>query len=105
MRGISAVPPGIVKACAGVVEAVTREPWCGYVREAEEAIGRNFADDAKAQRTRAALVEAVKRNLVNRKADPFEQLARRYGLPIDAKAFYREKMRFCRRLAELCGWV
>lgn len=99
------LPPGIIKACAGLVESVRREPWRGYIIQAEDAIGRNYADNPSAQRTRANLVEAVKLNLVNRKDNPYERLVRQYGLPVDYKAFHREKIRFCRRLAELCGWL
>lgn len=102
---IEKLPAGIIKACAGIVESVAHEPWRSFILEAEKVIGRNYADNPAAQRTRAALVEAVKLNLVNRKDNSYERLARRYSLPIDYKAFHREKIRFCRRLAELCGWL
>ena len=92
---------GIVKACAGIVESAEGEPWTSYIRAAEEVVGRNYAQNDRAQRTRAALVEAVKLNLINRKAYPFELLVRRFGLPIDQKTFAKEKYRFCHKLAQL----
>lgn len=100
------LPRGVVKACAGIVEsAADTEPYASYIRQAEQMIGRTYGDDDSAQRERARLIEAVKLNLINRYAYPFEALARLFNLPVSLRTFQRDKRRFCFCLASLCGFT
>ena len=89
------LPHGIVKACAGVVESVTEEPFRTYVTAAGRVVGVNYALDEAAQRERENLIEAIKYNLVNRYEYPYELLVRRYNLPVSLSTFKREKKKYC----------
>lgn len=91
----------IVKACAGIVGASPEsEPYRTAIQQAEQTIGTDFAMNTQAQEAREQLVKSVKMNLVNRKENPFEDLRRRYDLPIGKKRFTEEKKRFCFYLAK-----
>ncbi len=99
-----------VRYCAGIVECTygcpgtfAAELWSGIVARAERVVGSNYGDDPKAQEERARLIEAVKQNLMNRWEHPYEQLARKYELPLSLSSFKREKRKFCYELAKLAG--
>lgn len=96
---------GVVKACAGIVEGVTAEPYITHIANAGRVVGVNYSLDEGAQRERARLIEAIKLNLINRRECPFEYLARRYSLPVSLATFKREKTKYCYTLAVLCGFV
>ena len=94
----------IVKACAGIVGASPRaEPYKTAILQAERVIGADFAPGA--QKERRELVKAVKLNLSNRKENPFEDLRRRYDLPVCRRRFFCEKQRFCYELAKNLGMI
>ena len=94
----------IVKACAGIVGAApTAEPYRSAIQKAEQVIGTDFAPNA--QKTRERLILSVKLNLVNRKENPFEDLRRRYMLPVGKRRFTDEKRRFCYELAKGIGII
>ena len=99
------LPRGVVKACAGIVESVNREPYKFYIANAAISVGANYALDEAAQKERAQLIEAIKLNLINRQEYPYELLVRRYGLPVSLSTFKREKMKYCYALAKLCKFV
>ena len=100
-----ALPSGIVKACSGIVESVTAEPYISHIENAGRVVGSNYALDEKVQKERERLVEAIKLNLINRHEYPFECLARKYCLPVSHSTFKREKMKYCYELARLCGLI
>ena len=94
----------IVKACAGIVGASPpTEPYHSAIQQAEQVIGLDFAPGA--QKSRQELIKSVKLNLVNRKENPFEDLRRRYMLPVGKKQFTTEKRRFCYELAKNLGMI
>ena len=99
------LPGGIVKACAGIVEGVTAEPYRTHIANAGRVVGENYALTESGQKERERLTEAIKLNLINRREYPFEYLARRYNLPVSLATFKREKMKYCYTLAVLCGFV
>lgn len=99
------LPRGIVKACAGIVESATTEPYITYITLAECMVGQNYALTEQAQENRRQLVEAVKFSLTNRRDYPFEQLRQKYSLPICYNTFGKEKKKFCYELARLCGFI
>lgn len=94
---------GIVKACAGIVESVTTEPYTSAVEQAGQVVGRSYAPEAEAARLR--LLEAVKLNLINRKQYPIGLLRRKYNFIESEKQFQREKMRFCHAVAKRAGLI
>ncbi len=96
------LPRGVVRACSGVLESVDAEPYATYARAAEDAIS---CVRGGSERQRAMLADAIRLNLINRKEYPYEVLARRFGLPVSCSTFKREKMRYLRRFAELCGFI
>lgn len=94
----------IVKACAGIVGASPQaEPYKSAILQAEQVIGTDFAPEA--QEARQELIKSVKLNLVNRKENPFEDLKRRYSLPVGKNRFSVEKKRFCFELAKNLGMI
>ena len=94
----------IVKACAGIVGAApTVEPYRSAIQKAEQVIGTDFAPGA--QEARERLIRSVKLNLVNRKENPFEDLKRRYDLPVGQVRFFAEKKKFCCALAKNIGII
>ncbi|HEX3018594.1 MAG TPA: hypothetical protein VHP31_12190 [Caproicibacter sp.] len=94
----------IVKACAGIVGASPdTEPYRSAILQAEQTIGADFAQGAQGSRER--LIKSVKLNLVNRKENPFEDLRRRYDLPIGKNGFADEKKKFCYQLAKNLGMI
>lgn len=94
----------IVKACAGIVGASPQtEPYRSAIHQAEQVIGTDFAPGA--QQSRMELIKSVKLNLINRKENPFEDLRRRYMLPVGKKQFTDEKKRFCYELAKNLGMI
>ncbi len=92
---------GIVRACAGIVEGVTAEPYVSHIEAASAEIGANYTSE----RERQKLIKAIKLNLTNRREYPFELLMRRYGLSVSHATFKREKQKFCWTLAQLCGFL
>ena len=100
-----ALPRGIEKACAGIVESVLTLPYTAYVEEASLCIGENYTADSHSENERLRLVEAIKLNMIDRKEYPFTLLQRRYQLPITIRAFLAEKRKFTARLADLCGFL
>lgn len=77
-----------------------------HIETAMNQIGVGLYDkNPKAQASREHLAEAIKLNLINRKQYPYETLQRTYNLPVSLRDFRRERMAFCRRVAELTGLV
>lgn len=99
------LPRGIVRACAGLVESCTAEPYTTYISLAESVVGQNYALGEQAQKNRQQLVAAVKFSLTNRRDYPFQQLKRHFGLCVGYNLFGREKKKFCYELARLCGFL
>ena len=66
------LPHGIVRACAGVVEALDVLPdrYKQAVARAEESVGQSFDKDAVA--ARRALIAAVKLSIINQKDWPYD---------------------------------
>lgn len=94
------LPHGIVRACAGIIEAadVLPERYKKAVAHAEESIGDNFGVDAIA--ARRALVAAVKLSIINQKDWPYDFLEAHYGFAVSRRTFYKEKRKFCWALAK-----
>ncbi|HCA28893.1 MAG TPA: hypothetical protein DEP23_04635 [Ruminococcaceae bacterium] len=89
----------IVKACAGIVGAkISVEPYASAVAQAESKIGVDFAPEA--EKARKDLVQAVKKNLANRKENPYSALKEKYNLPVGKNYFTKEKKKFCYALAK-----
>lgn len=99
------LPRGMVRICAGLVEAqqTLPEAYRQAIAQAESRVGTSFSIDAEG--TRLMLAEAIKLNLISRKEYPFETLQARYRLPISLSTFRREKFRFCYHLAAALGMV
>ena len=76
------LPHGIVRACAGVVEALDVLPdrYKQAVARAEESVGQSFDNDAAA--ARRALIAAVKLSIINQKDWPYDCLEAHYGFAI-----------------------
>ena len=100
-----ALPRGIEKACAGIVESVLTHPYVDFIEQASLCVGENYASDFRSENERQRLVEAIKLNMIDRKEYPFSLLQRRYQLPITIRVFLAEKRRFSTELASLCGFL
>ena len=90
---------GIMRACSGIVEAVTNEPYSEYMLLAESCVGRDWDEEV-----RARLIEAIRLNLIDKKLYPFEVLQRKYGLPCCQTTFRREMRKYVQVLSGLCGF-
>ena len=99
------MPRGIVRACAGVVEALDVLPdrYKQAVARAEESVGQSFDKDAVA--VRKALVAAVKLSIINQKDWPYDFLEAHYGFAVSRRTFYKEKRKFCWALAKELGMI
>ena len=103
--GVYDLPHGIVRACAGVVEALDVLPdrYKQAVARAEESVGQSFDKDAVA--VRKALVAAVKLSIINQKDWPYDFLEAHYGFAVSRRTFTREKRKFCWALAKELGMI
>ena len=99
------LPHGIVRVCAGLVEAedVLPDFYKKAIKQAEICIGESIALDA--EKPRAALVSAVKLSLANQKDWPYEFLEAHYHLAMSRRTFYKEKRRFCWSIANILKLV
>ena len=99
------LPHGIVRACAGVVEALDVLPdlYKQAVARAEESVGQSFDKDAVA--ARRALIAAVKLSIINQKDWPYDFLEAHYGFAVSRRTFTREKRKFCWALAKELGLI
>ena len=102
MESKNALPRGVVKFCAGVVEHAQSEPYISAVREAAKGVGKGYAKEAAKEK--AQLAAAICLSLINQKDWPFERLRAYYTLPMHENTFSKEKARFCRRLALELGF-
>ena len=84
------LPHGIVRACAGVVEALDVLPdrYKQAVARAEESVGQSFDKDAVA--ARRALIAAVKLSIINQKDWPYDFLEAHYGFAVSQDFLQRK---------------
>lgn len=88
------LPRGIVKACAGLVQAAADvEPYKSAIENAEAKIWPSAPAEQQAERQR--LLVAIKRNLTSPRSPKIDALIAEYGLHISAPTFKRYKRRFC----------
>lgn len=99
------MPRGIVRTCAGVLEAadVLPDRYKQAVARAEESVGQSFDNDAIA--ARRALIAAVKLSIINQKGWPYDFLEAHYGFAVSRRTFYKEKRKFCWALAKELGMI
>ena len=95
------IPPGVMRAVAGILEAVETEPYGTIISEATEVIG----PDVQSEKVRARLIIAVRLNIVNRREWPFDRLQRRYSLPCSHSFFKTQKYRYISEIARRCGML
>ena len=89
------LPKGLVRICSGLLESEEQlTPSCRKaIYIAEHSVGENYSSSANAERKK--LISAVKLSLINRKIWSYENLCRKYGLPISYNNFTNEKKKFC----------
>lgn len=93
------LPVGVVRICAGIVEAETELSFFyrQAIIQAEQAVGSGYAAEAELERKN--LVVAIKLSLVNQKEWSYERLRARFELPVGKNMFWKEKRKFCYMLA------
>ena len=92
----TALPGGLMKVCAGVVECANGARYHRAMQQAEQTVVQACDDMTEPQRHR--LVRAIRYNIINRKRYPVERLCYVHDLPIGKKRFYKERRRYCMAL-------
>lgn len=96
------LPPGVVKAVAGIVQSVESEPYATALVVAEQAVLDKYS--AVNGKTQRHLIEAIQESLVNKRAGAVT-LIRRYELPMSERTFRRARRYYCWVVAKELGMV
>ena len=103
MRNSEKLPRGVVKFCAGVVEQAREEPYISAVRKAANGVGE-WCYTKEQVEEKARLAAAIRLNLINHRQWPAEHLFAVFDIHMHEKTFFRERSRFCLRLAKELGF-
>ncbi len=90
----------IKRFCGAVLEYRDMQPYKTHVKKA----GDDLRDGTMAEEVHRKVVDAIIKNLLHQKENPFDDLQRKYSLPITREEFTARKAKFCLCLAKRCGF-
>ena len=97
------LPRGVVKFCAAVVEQAREEPYLSAIRKAARGVGE-WCYTKEQVEEKVRLAAAIRLSLINQREWPVERLFAMFDIHMHERTFYRERSRFCMRLAKELGF-
>lgn len=90
----------IKRFCGAVLEYRDMQPYKTHIKKA----GDDLRDGTMTEELHQKTVDAIIKNLLHQKENPFDELQRKYKLPITREEFTARKIKFCLSLARRCGF-